>query len=67
MKSLQILRANNSCGIDQAGIKGINLEKLYACHNSKIKDVSFMKSLEVLGADSNCGIDQWTPSNFKLV
>jgi len=36
MKSLQILCAFGNCGINQEGIKGLNLTQVYAIHNQKI-------------------------------
>ena len=36
MKSLQILCASGNCGINQEGIKGLNLIQFYASYNSKI-------------------------------
>ena len=51
--SLKILNANYNCGIDQNGIRGLNLFKFYVDGNTKIKDVSWMKSLKILDTDDN--------------
>jgi len=34
---LKVLSARYSCGIDQNGIEGLNLDKLYMILNEKIK------------------------------
>ena len=46
MSNLKELNASSNCGIDQNGIKNLNLIKLIASYNSKIKDVSWMKNLD---------------------
>jgi len=43
-KSLKILYAIGSCGIDQNGIDGLDLVELYADSNKKITNISFMKT-----------------------
>ena len=58
MKNLKELYASGNCGIDQKGIKGLNLIKLNVHDNSKIKKVSFMTSLKKLYASGNCGIER---------
>ena len=62
MKSLRVLGCGSLfgyiCGIDQNGIKGLNLTKLYAFNNSKISDVSWMSNLIELDCRHACGIDQ---------
>ena len=59
MSNLRVLWAEEGeCGINQNGIKGLNLEELRASRNSKIKNVSYMKNLKFLGACGDCGIDQ---------
>ena len=58
MKKLKILSACHNCGIDQNGIKELDLIELYVDYNEKITDVSFMKNLKILRACDNCGIDQ---------
>ena len=50
MKSLKELDAGGKCGIDQNGIKRLNLIKLNIDDNDKIKDVNFMNSLKKLYA-----------------
>ena len=47
MKKLKILYAYGNCGIDQNGIKELDLDILNASYNNKITDVSFMKNLKV--------------------
>ena len=47
MKSLKILYADFNCGIDQNGIKNLNLVKISTFNNYKITNVSFMKSLKI--------------------
>ena len=47
MKSLKTLQAGGKCGIDQNGIKNLNLIALYYSDNEKITDVSFMQSVKV--------------------
>jgi len=68
MKSLQILYAFGECGINQKGIEGLNLIKLYARNNSKITNVSYMKSLQILDASSSiCGINQKGIEGLNLI
>ena len=59
MKNLKILHAEDKCGIDQNGIRGLNLKKLYAHDNKGIYNVSFMKKLKYLDiSGEKCGVDQ---------
>ena len=58
MKNLKKLYINNICGIDQNGIKGLDLIELDVDNNKKIKDISYMKNLKKLSAIGDCGIDQ---------
>jgi hypothetical protein len=51
------LNASGDCGIDDAGIAGLNLEKLKAENNPKITTVNHMTALKELDACWNCGID----------
>jgi len=44
-------------GIDDNGIKNINLEKLYVSYNHKITNVNHMTKLKILDASCGCGID----------
>src|SRR5882724_472483 len=53
MASLKVLNARHHCGINQNGIKGLNLVTLNASNNSHIVDVSFMTRLKILDA-SHC-------------
>ena len=66
MKSLKVLHASDSCGIDQNGIKNLDLVKLDASYNHKITNVSFMKSLKVLYI-GNGRIDQNGIKKLDLV
>ena len=62
MTNLRKLNASGFCGINQEGIKGLNLIELNAEYNPKITDVSFMKKLRKLDAGFNCGI---TPEGIR--
>ena len=57
MTKLKELYAEDECGIDDQGIKGLNLEKLDANYNSKITNVNFMTKLKELYDEDDCGID----------
>jgi len=66
--SLRILDAAGNCGIDQAGIQGLQLVKLNTSDNEKIKDVRFMAAtLCILDAAWYCGIDQAGIQGLQLV
>ena len=67
MKNLKKLDASDDCGIDQSGIKELNLVELNADDNNKITNVSFMKKLKKLNASYNCGIDQNGIKGLDLV
>ena len=68
MTNLQVLHARGNCGIDQKGIKELNLVKLYASYNPKITSVSYMTNLQVLHArGEKCGIDQEGIKGLNLV
>ena len=67
IKSLQTLDASGNCGINQAGINGLNLNTLYASRNSKITDVSFMTNLQYLYAAYECGINRKGIKELALV
>jgi len=63
--NLEELDASNAyfgtaeCGIDQKSIQNLmNLRKLNAHYNRKIKDVNHMTKLEELDASEHCGIGQ---------
>ena len=57
MINLKILDASGDCGINDNGIKNINLEKLYVSYNHKITNVNHMTKLKILDASCGCGID----------
>lgn len=59
--------AESTCGIDDDGIKKLNLIELYVSHNYKIKDVSYMTNLRTLIACGNCGIDKKGINNLKFI
>jgi hypothetical protein len=54
MKNLKNLYAGGNCGIDQCGIRGLDLNELFACFNFKITNVSFMKNLKCSYVESDC-------------
>ena len=56
MKNLKELDATG-CGIDQLSIQELDLIKLSAWNNPKIKDVSWMQNLKELDSSGNSGID----------
>ena len=65
---LKILYCGNDCGIDQNGISQLNLTKLYANNNEKIKNVNHMKeTLKTLFCCGKCGIDQNGISQLNLI
>ena len=57
---------SNPLGKRGQGICGLDLVELYANHNSKITDVSFMKRLQILHIRGNCGICQKSIYNLNL-
>ena len=56
MTKLQILDAPGNCGVDDNGIKDINLVELHAPDNPKITNVNHMTKLQILDASSTSGI-----------
>ena len=48
LTKLKILNASGFCGINNDGIKFLNLEEFYVGGNSKITDVSYMTKLKIL-------------------
>lgn len=48
VKEEMMLKTKYSCGIDQKGIRNLNLTELNADFNDKITDVSLMKNLKIL-------------------
>src|SRR2546430_1475517 len=67
MTNLRELDASENCGIDQNGIKGLNLIKLKVYNNPKIQDVSWMTNLRKLDSSWNCGIDQNGIKGLNLI
>ena len=55
MINLQKLNASRNCGIDNDGIKGLNLIELYVSNNPKITNVNWMKKIQKLDASGDCG------------
>lgn len=45
LKNLKKLSARGTCGIDQAGIAGLDLWEINIVNNNKIKDLGFMENL----------------------
>ena len=68
MKNLKRLKAwGHFCGIDQNGIKGLDLIELDITDNPKITDVSFMKNLKKLIAEGPlCGINNNSIKGLNL-
>ena len=54
-------------GINQIGIKRLDLIKLNVDDNFQIKDVSFMTNLKELHISGNCGIDQMGINGLDLI
>lgn len=54
---LKVLYAYGSCGIDDNGIKKLDLIKFDAYDNHKITDVGHLTNLRKLDAGSTCGIN----------
>ena len=49
LSKLKILDCSGDCGIDQEGIKDLQLiEKLYAINNNKIKNVNHLTKLKII-------------------
>jgi flagellin-specific chaperone FliS len=65
-KSLIELNASGTfCGINNKGIKNLNLLKLYAYYNPKIYNVNHMENIIELDASYNCGISDEGIKNLK--
>jgi len=60
------LDASLNCGIDDEGIKDLNLERLQIYDNSKITNANHMTKLKELDASDNCGIDDGGIKNLNL-
>ena len=58
LSKLKILYCSCDCGIDQEGIKDLQLiEELYSDDNEKIKNVKYLSKLKILYCSCDCGID----------
>ena len=68
MTNLRILYAKGAnCGIDDAGIRDINLIELNATNNFKITNVNHMTKLQILIAEGyNYGIGDEEIKNLNL-
>ena len=67
MTNLQILDASYNCGLDDNGIKDLNLIELDVSDNPKITNVNHMTNLQILNASFNCGIDDNGIKNLNLI
>ena len=68
LSKLKILYCSWNCGIDQEGIKDLQLiEELNAKNNEKIKNVNHLSKLKILDCSKNCGIDQEGIKNLRLI
>ena len=68
MTKLKILKCCDDCGIDQEGIKDLQLiEELDAFSNKKIKNVNHLTKLKILNCFYNCGIDQEGIKDLQLI
>jgi len=54
MTKLKVLDASSVCGIDDDGIKNLNLEILIVDSNDKIKNIKHMTNLKELSARWKC-------------
>jgi len=60
------LLAYGDCGIDDKGIKNVNLVYLFVDDNPKITNVNHMKDLKSLHASGYCGIDDYGISGIHF-
>ena len=63
---MEELLASGDCGIDDEGIKNINLAELSANNNPKITNVNHMTKLKILYASRNCGIGDYGIKDVNL-
>jgi hypothetical protein len=66
MTNLQILSVEGNCGINDEGIKNLNLIKLNANCNSIITNINHMTNLQILQA-CDCGINNEGIKNLNLI
>ena len=68
LTKLKILDCSWNCGIDQEGIKELQLiEELNANNNEKIKNVNHLTKLKILDCSYNCGIDQEGINDLRFI
>ena len=68
LSKLKILNCFRDCGIDQEGIKNLQLiEELDASYNKKIKNVNHLTKLKILNCSNDCGIDQEGIKDLQLI
>ena len=67
MKNLKELDVGCDSAIDQMGIKGLDLIKLNAKYNPKIKNVSWRNNLKELNASCFSGIDKMVINGLDLI
>ena len=67
LTNLKILWACGTSGIDDYGIKNLNLIELYAYNNPKITNANHLTNLKVLWAYGNSGIDDNGIKNLDLI
>lgn len=65
--NLKILWARNKCGINQEGIKGLNLIELCITNNKSISNVSWMINLKKLEAGGESSLWQYGLGKLDLV
>ena len=68
LTKLKILDCSRNCGIDQEGIKDVQLiEELYTNNNKKIINVNHLTKLKILDCSYDCGIDQEGIKDLQLI
>ena len=67
MTKLQILDIHGMCGIDNNGIKHLNLIELGAFNNRKITNINHMTKLQILDASYDCGLDNNSIKDLNLI
>ena len=68
LTNLKKLYCHGGCGIDQEGIKDLQLiEELNANDNKKIKNVNHLYKLKILYCYNDCGIDQEGIKDLQLI
>jgi hypothetical protein len=67
MNKLVELSASHNSGINDYGIKNLNLIKMNLCANKKITNVNHMDKLTELNACFKCGISNEGIKNLNLI